>query len=191
MTVHCSEGHRRLAFRENPLEFPPHGTTGLRRVLHNASLVPVALQWSSQPAFRRTVLWLLLPVCLYAQQTSSAHTLLMSAGAHLESLLSCGRVWEAQRCHCHWTLRTMIGSPERRILTLDDEFCSVLSGAWDHRARQPKAVASTVLRRLSSGASLPPRPSPLLATRLSTCRLSSRHPRRLRPMNSPGHQPPP
>ena len=164
---------------------------------------PTLIIWSSRPAFRRTALWLLLPACLYPQQASSVHTLLtwtLHVGSR--SLLSCGRVWEAQRCPCAkagaeaeagggcFSAHTAhnpalpIDSPERRT--------PAPSGAsWDHRARQPKAVPSTVLRRLSSGASLPPRPSPLLATRLSTRRLSSRHPWRLRLMSSPGHQLPP
>ena len=106
-------------------------------------------EWSSQPACRRTALWLLLPAWLYPQPTLSAPTLLTSV-LHVgsRSLLSCGRISEAQRCLCHGTLCTTSSSPKRRT--------SALSGAWDHRARQPKAVASTVLRRLPSGASLPP-----------------------------------
>ena len=106
-------------------------------------------EWSSQPACRRTALWLLLPAWLYPQPTLSAPTLLTSV-LHVgsRSLLSCGRISEAQRCLCHRMLCTTSSSPKRRT--------SALSGAWDHRARQPKAVASTVLRRLPSGASLPP-----------------------------------
>ena len=133
---------------------PKEARASRRSAHHNnqAALLtcrPPYEEWSSQPACRRTALWLLLPAWLYPQPTLSAPTLLTSV-LHVgsRSLLSCGRISEAQRCLCHRMLCTTSSSPKRRT--------SALSGAWDHRARQPKAVASTVLRRLPSGASLPP-----------------------------------